>query len=63
MKETIKKINNHTNTKDLRGLAFGLHPQATMENFINKDEDYKYGVKALSHIPKSQYTQIFLSHK
>jgi hypothetical protein len=62
-KETIKKINNHTNTKDLRSSAFGLRPKETMENFTNKDEDYKYGVEALSHIPKPQYTQIALSHK
>jgi hypothetical protein len=51
-KETIKKINNHTNTKDLRGSAFGLRPQATTENFTIKYEDYKYGVEALSN-PKT----------
>ena len=52
MKKTIKKINNHTNTNDLCDSAFGLRPKATTENFTNKDEDYKYGVEALAHIPK-----------
>jgi hypothetical protein len=39
MKETRKKINKHTNTKDLRGSPFGLRPQATIENFTIKYED------------------------
>ena len=49
----VRKRLRIANTKDLRGLAFGLRSKATMENFT----------EALSHIPKPQYTQIILSHK
>ncbi len=51
----VRKRLRIANTKDLRGSAFGLRSNATMENFT--------GVEALSHIPKPQYTQIILSHK
>ena len=51
-RKLYRKINNRTNNKNLRSSAFGLHPQATTENFTIKDEDYKYGIEALSN-PKT----------
>ena len=52
MNETRKKINNHTNTKDLCDSAFGLRQWATTKNFTNKYGDYKYSVDELSQISK-----------
>jgi hypothetical protein len=67
-RKLYRKINNHTNNKNLRSSAFSLHPQATTENFTIKDEDYKYGIEALSNPktpihPNSSLSQITNNRK